>query len=251
MNLADYDKIIIVKVPSAPGESVFERPSSEWRETQYSDAMFLERVVRVCNESVNGRGIFHCLDENRNIALALLEHPDFSDEEPFFIGCAEAHQTFFMNLLHALQPTFPDVGRSPEYPSGKKPAWPGRDYSRELCSFTVTSPTCLWECRKRVRYVTMPGHRPDVYSMLQFNHEFLKRFYASEFMLKNMPWVESWIQKKEVFFSDLRRALWLPAPESMETWKICNREPWLGRNYSMDLLDFKIPPKDSKRPDSE
>lgn len=201
-------------------------------------AKILMRILKVCNGSGHRkRGIFKAMDENRNLYSTLRLQSGFFDKYPWIDGCVEGHDLFFENLLAALRPTFPGVGKHAGDPSLWPQRWPGRDYSRHVERFQVKYPEDKGACLNRV-LAACAEPREGLARRLDQNRRLLLALYTVRETFDQCPYVEGWIELLEIFVMDLLRALGDSLPDNSRE-QIVSIRPWPGRNYTAFLMVFE------------
>jgi hypothetical protein len=192
----------------------------------------LERVLLVCdNSGFRHEGIFKSIAENRNIMGCLLERSDILDKYPWFGGCTMELEIFYQNLLAAMRPTFPDVGKDPVY--NYQSSWPGRDYSRYLLIFDDEEAETEKSCLERILAVC--GQEGEyLLERLDSNRKFMETLLTDLAIKQEIGWLEIWIAQNDLFLDDLRRAL-----RQILTPMSKSARQWPGRDYSHVSLLFE------------
>jgi len=197
----------------------------------------IERALRdllyVCRYSgIWNRGIYHVVEENRNIMQALLSRPDTMRRFPWFEFVIARNDLFFENLLSALRPTFPDVGANdvfPDVPPCRLQPWPGPAHHNldimwsgvDADHVLMQNPEDIANCYTRVLYVC-----EDVTHKLSYNRDFIETLQAHPDILE--AYVLSWLSKIDLFLLDVHQAWgwdW-DADDPRDPWS--NFKPWPG-----------------------
>lgn len=194
----------------------------------------LDNLVYVCRYSgIWNRGIYHVMEENRNLMQALLSRPDTMGRFPWFEFVISQNDLFFENLLSALRPTFPDVGANdvfPDVPPCRLRPWPGQAHNSVDILWgamaadhglmrLMKNPEDIHDCYKRVMFVC-----EDLTHKVNNNREILEILQIHSGMLES--YVMSWLSKIDIFLLDVWQALGLDEvlDEYSRPWS--NFRPW-------------------------
>ena len=170
---------------------------------------YLERVLHVCrqlSEYGNNRyGIFYLSSENKNILDCLFQHTAIIEVYPWVLGVIEGHDIFFGNIINALSPTYPGVGR---YPDGETYPYeyyhcnlPGRDY--KLAKFEESDPHDKEACLSRVIKVC----RSELFTRLDWNRQLIGQMEKYPDVFRWISWSSHHLMSNDIFFMNLYRAL--------------------------------------------
>jgi hypothetical protein len=174
----------------------------------------LQALLQVCQCSgTRGEGISKVMDENKNLWSAVNSQPAGGYPPPikafpWFADCAENNALFFDNLLAAMRPTFPDVGKDPSGLAELRfqAPWPGRDYSARLMRFEVRDPADQRACLIRVLDVCK-----TLLARIDENRRMMELLVAYPNITHPGP--QSWLEEFDIFFTDIGFELqWIECP---------------------------------------
>lgn len=182
----------------------------------------LSNLLYVCRYSGQwNEGIRKVMLENRNLMKELYKRPDTRSRFIWMEDVVTQHDIFFESLLAALRPTFPTIDQDLELTGEMRmPPWPGRHYGpveilwtkewlasksdEKLCgmySHAISDCNCQVSCFSRVLHVCS-------YSLvvrLDENRKFMETILMNPDCMEG--WVQSWLEKIDLFFLDVLQAL--------------------------------------------